>query len=394
MIVVVADDISGAGEIAGIGWRWGLAAQVQTRFVPEAGADLIVVSTGTRSVAEDKARSTMEALARHLSDTDVSWCYKKVDSVLRGHVGAELDVLMKALHKPRVILAPANPSRQRTIVGGRYWVDGQPLHETDFANDPEYPATSCQVTDLLDTPGCPVLALKHSAYQGHETGLVVAEVERQEGLSRWAAKVDDSTLASGGSDFFSALLEERIGPDRVKSTSEVVCTAGPRLFVCGSASESSRRAVKRAQHRGIHVCAMPDSLLDGGASRGRVSEQWSEDVLGALRADGRAIVAVAQPVVRDASLARQYAACMATLTEAVVRRTVIGELVVEGGATAEAVVARLGCKTLKVLGEYAPGVVQLDTTGRQDLLVTIKPGSYPWPADIWNQCREGTSYAK
>jgi len=85
---------------------------------------------------------------------------------------------------------------------------------------------------------------------------------------------------------------------------------------------------------------------------------------------------------------------MATLTEAVVRRTAMGELVLEGGATAEAVMARLGFRTLKVLGEYAPGVVQLNVAGQEDLLVTVKPGSYPWPVDIWNQCSEGTSYAK
>ena len=394
MILVVADDISGAAEIAGIGWRCGLAAQVQTRFVPEAGADLIVVSTGTRSVAEDKARSTVEALAHYLSDTDVSWCYKKVDSVLRGHVCVELDVLMKELAKPRAILAPANPSRGRTIVGGRYWVDGQPLHETDFANDPEYPATSCQVTDLLDARGCPVVVLNHSVYQGHEEGIVVAEAEHQQDLSCWAAKVDDGTLASGGSDFFSALLEERIAPGRARPASEIVRTAKSKLFVCGSASEYSRRAVRRAQHLGISVCPMPDSLLGGGTSRELLIEQWTEEVLCALRADGRAIVAIAEPVVRDVPLARQVAAHMATLTEVVVRCTAIGELVLEGGATAEAVLARLGWKTWEVLGEYEPGVVQLHAMGEENLLVTVKPGSYPWPADIWNLCREGTSYAK
>jgi uncharacterized protein YgbK (DUF1537 family) len=324
----------------------------------------------------------------------VSWCYKKVDSVLRGHVCVELDVLMKALGKPRAILAPANPSRERTIVGARYLVDGQPLHETDFANDPEYPATSCQVTDLLHARGRAVVVLNHSACDGHEEGVVVAEAEHQEDLSCWAAKVDNDTLASGGSDFFSALLEERIGPNRVKSTSEVFRTARPRLFVCGSASEYSRRAVRRAQHLGISVCSMPDSLLGGGTSRELLTGQWTEEVLCALRANGRAIVAIAEPVVRDVPLARQLAAHMAALTEAVVRRTAIGELVLEGGATAEAVMTRLGWKTWEVLGEYEPGVVQLHAMGEEDLLVTVKPGSYPWPADIWNQCREGTSYAK
>ena len=139
---------------------------------------------------------------------------------------------------------------------------------------------------------------------------------------------------------------------------------------------------------------MPASLLGGYASHRLVTKQWSEDVLGALRADGRAIVAIAQPVVKDVSLARQLATHMATLTEAVLRRTAMGELVLEGGATAEAVMTRLGWKTWEVLGEYEPGVVQLHAMGEEDLLVTVKPGSYPWPADIWNQCREGTSYAK
>jgi uncharacterized protein YgbK (DUF1537 family) len=394
MIVAIADDMSGAAEIAGIGWRFGLAAQVQTRFVPEAGADLIVVTTGTRSVTGDKARSTVEALARRLSEADVSWCYKKVDSVLRGHVCIELGVLMKVLGKPRAILAPANPSRGRTIVDGRYFIDKQPLHETDFAHDPEYPATSCQVMDLLHARGRSVVVLNHSAYDAHEEGIVVAETEHQEDLSCWAAKVDDDTLASGGSDFFSALLEERVGPRRARLASEIVRTARPKLFVCGSASEYSRRAVRRAQHLGISVCPMPDSLLGGGAFRGLSIGQWTEEVLYALRANGRAIVAITKPVVKDAPLARQLAAHMAALTEAVVRRTAIGELVLEGGATAEAVLGRLGRRTWEVLGEYEPGVVQLHAMGEEDLFVTVKPGSYPWPADIWNQCREGTSYAK
>jgi D-threonate/D-erythronate kinase len=394
MIVVIADDISGAAEIAGIGRRFGLTVQVQRRFSPAKGVDVIVVDTNTRDTTEDVARATVEALARELNDADVLWCYKKVDSVLRGHVRAELEVLMNALEKPRTLLAPANPSKGRTIVGGQYRIDNRPLHETDFANDPQCPAKSSLVTDLLGTSeNCPVLVLRHGASQGRERGIVVGEAESPEDLAEWAAECDVDVLAAGGSDFFTAILEARTGSLRLKTAFEVVPVAGLKLFICGSASDSSRQAVKWAQRLGIPVCPMPDPLFGRVASAEWLAEQWMADVLSALRRESRAIVAIPQPVLQDRSLANELSTHLAGLVESVISRMAIGELILEGGATAQAVLDRLGWQALEVVGEYGPGIVQLSASDRRETLVTMKPGSYPWPPEIWGQCREGTSYA-
>jgi len=394
MIIVIADDISGAAEIAGVARRFGLTAQVQRRFSPAERVDIVVVSTNTRDTTEDVARITLGALARELSDADVLWCYKKVDSVLRGHVCAELEVLMSTLQKPRVILAPANPSKGRTIVGGRYYIDNRPLHETEFARDPQYPVKSSLVTDLLgDSSGCPVLVSKHDAYQGCEKGIIVAEAESQEHLSHWAAKVTGDTLTAGGSDFFSAVLARWTSATMLKPASEIVRWTGPRLFICGSASDYSREAVRRGQRLGVLVCPMPDLLFGQDASPGPLMNRWIEDVLDAVRVERRVVVAVTQPVVTDVQLGCRLSACIATLVESVVAGASLGELILEGGATAEAILARLGWVTLTVVGEYGPGVVQLRVSDPNNPLVTIKPGSYPWPAGIWGQCREGTSYA-
>ena len=383
MIVVIADDLSGAAEIAGIGWRFGLTAQVQRRFSPEDRIDVVVVNTDTRSVGEDVARTTVGALARELNHVEMLWCYKKVDSVMRGHVRAELEVLMNTLGKPRTILAPANPSNGRTLVNGQYRIDNRPLCETDFANDPQYPARSSLVTDVLGgSRDCAVLVRKHSDYPGHENGIIVAEAESQDDLSDWAAEIDERTLAAGGADFFSAVLRERVGPGPVRYASEVIRKAGPKLFVCGSASECSRQAVKRAPDLRVPVCPMPDPLLGDIASSRPLIDQWAKDVLDALHFDGQVIIAISQPVVKDVQRAQRLSDHMAALVESVVGRTPIGELILEGGATAEAVLARLGWTTLDVLGEYGPGVVTLRMPGRDGLLVTIKPGSYPWPEAI------------
>ena len=49
MIVVIADDLAGAGEMGGMALRHGLTARVQFEFDAHADVDVIVIDTDTRS---------------------------------------------------------------------------------------------------------------------------------------------------------------------------------------------------------------------------------------------------------------------------------------------------------------------------------------------------------
>ena len=55
-------------------------------------------------------------------------------------------------------------------------------------------------------------------------------------------------------------------------------------------------------------------------------------------------------------------------------------LCLEGGETASAVLQGLGEESFTVRHEWEPGVVTL--TSERQLLATVKPGSYPWPAKL------------
>ena len=56
MIVVIADDLTGAAELAGIAFSHGLTAEVQIEFNSKADADIICLDTNTRILtAEDAA---------------------------------------------------------------------------------------------------------------------------------------------------------------------------------------------------------------------------------------------------------------------------------------------------------------------------------------------------
>jgi uncharacterized protein YgbK (DUF1537 family) len=56
----------------------------------------------------------------------------------------------------------------------------------------------------------------------------------------------------------------------------------------------------------------------------------------------------------------------------------------EGGATASELVHCMGWSRLIVEGELAPGVATLSVGNSQSTLLTIKPGTYAWPAQ-WTE---------
>lgn len=390
MILAVADDITGAAEIAAIGRTFGLTAQIQIKIARNTSSDLVVIDTDTRYRKGDPASDIKQALA-DCDRTSVKWYYKKVDSVLRGNVAEELCAMMQSLQKTRAILAPANPTKARVISNGQYFINGQPLEKTDFANDPEYPAVSSKVAELLNVPqGCPFRIRTYKTYNNNEDGIIVAEAKSMNDLLQWSQRIDEDTLAAGGSDFFRAMLctawltpEKKLATSKSPSKTDVAAVSGKKLFVCGSTSQTSRKAVAQAGNLGIPVCSMPDTLFKDIIADDILIGQWTDDILKALSASGRAIIAIPQPVVNDSKLAKNLRITMAAVVQRVFSSVKIHELFIDGGATAEAVLRALQWVTFDVIGQYAPGVVQMRVSEGADNYVTIKPGSYPWPNRIW-----------
>jgi uncharacterized protein YgbK (DUF1537 family) len=383
MILVVADDISGAAEIAAAGRTFGLTAQLQMKPTTGSYAELVVIDTDTRHKSIHPRREIENALANY-DATAIEWYYKKVDSVLRGNVSAELHAMMQIFKKNRTILAPANPTKARMIINGQYLIEDRPLHETDFANDPDYPATSSRIIDLLNAPSnCPVHTRTPETYTGHEHGIIVADANSMKDLIKWTEYLDEHTLAAGGSDFFKAILNKKLSTNRVPSETKVAEISGKKLFVCGSTSETSRKAVTQAATSGIPVCPLPDILFKNSPADDTLIKQWADDVLKALSKSDSVIVAITQKPVRDSDLAENLRKKTAALVKAILDTVKVRELFIEGGATAEAVLRKIDCLRFDVLAEYAPGVVQMCVTGQKEQYVTIKPGSYPWPKGIW-----------
>src|SRR5690606_22283234 len=150
MITVIADDLTGAAEIAGVCLRYGVQVAFGLDSIPEQSAKVVVIATDSRSQTEHEAYKPHQKIAKQVFEkTESPIVFKKCDSVLRGYVLTELKALMEASGKPQVLLQPSNPEGNRIIKNGVYYVDGIEIENTGFSTDPDFPAKTSSVATIL-----------------------------------------------------------------------------------------------------------------------------------------------------------------------------------------------------------------------------------------------------
>ena len=395
MILILADDLSGAAELAGIAASRGLKAEVQVtvgpglflkapssglQTEPSSSADVIAIDTQTRSLSPEAAAAKIRSVYEQAARLSPEFIYKKTDSVFRGNVRAELEALAQAVGRERIIFIPANPSKDRCIRDGRYFVHDRPLDQTVFASDPDHPQRCADVVQALGQVGsCTLRSIRvHETSPPH--GLIIPDAHSQRDLNGRAGEVDGQTLAAGAADFFAALLdrwcEQRTLPQRpnIPTTSP-----GPALFVCGSPAAWHQGIRQQAESHGVNVLSL------------RAKDRRVHEAIASLRASGAVMIALGQPHRPDQETASssQPAALLEPLIDAAVkimRQGDIRQVFVEGGATATALMERMNWSRFEVVPFDLLGVgclkpIQTDETP----LVFAKPGSYPWPEGVWKQ---------
>jgi uncharacterized protein YgbK (DUF1537 family) len=377
MIGVIADDLSGAAELAAVGWRHGLRAEILLNGRCDATADLVCVDTHSRGCDNAESAARARGAARALREAGAAWIYKKVDSVLRGQVTAEVQAIMSELNLPQALLVPVNPSLGRIIRGGNYFVRGKLLHETEFAHDPQHPRTSSAVNELLNLHATQMRKLGEPLT---ESGILVGEAETADDLRAWASQVNENILPAGAAEFFGALLAVkglRKAVEPRESSREEKRRA--ELFVCGSTSESSRIFCEAAAQSGAAIFSLPEKLIAGAPFDLADLEPIAAGAIHALKNKRRVILKIGLPLVRDIAIARSLAENLVRLAERVLAASSVDNVYAEGGETAAALARRLGWGRLAIERELALGVVSTLVDSPRNVHFTLKPGSYEWP---------------
>ena len=380
-MIVIADDITGAAEIAGIAFARG--AEVRLVCGSVYGCDTAtystdvttVIATDTRSMSEaEAATETKRISAAFVSPEGKKVIFKKTDSALRGHVIAELTALMEATGYERAIYLPANPSKGRIIRNGIYYIKevrGEkqevrevPLNETDFSFDPEFPARTS--------------VLRERFPDAESKGIIMPDAESEEDIHNVISTYNDGkTIFSGAADLFSAMIGMgcgRLKESIAKHPMPIIQTHNSMLILSGSTQS-------KPLGLGIPIAPMPQEIYDGGDDLNLWDTTAYEQERHSL------ILTIPHTHRTGKEVAVHLRTVMAEMTKQLVTRYCPKHLIIEGGATAWATLQALGWTEFTITAQLGPGVVQMRTTNacqtqtfrsENGTLVTLKPGSYPW----------------
>jgi uncharacterized protein YgbK (DUF1537 family) len=150
--VIIADDFTGACDVGIQFAKNGISTSViirkpSTQELKAAG--LLVCDTETRNEFGKEAYRRVQRLCATFQKAGVNLVYKKIDSTLRGNLGAELQAVLDRFRESSVLICPTYPEYKRTVVNGQLLVNAVPVDRTGFAEDPSSPVRSSDISTLV-----------------------------------------------------------------------------------------------------------------------------------------------------------------------------------------------------------------------------------------------------
>ena len=398
---IIADDLTGADD-AGVQFskhRLRTVVVWDLSFVKRMAAetDVMVINTETRTASREEAYLKVSKATRALVAAGFRLLFKKMDSTLRGNIGAELDAASSASGKLLVLVAPAFPKNRRTTLGGQQLLEGVPLEYSVMAKDSLTPVTQSHITDLIQTQtsrrvGHIPLAVVASgtgrlrsrilaeAQQGNEILVLDAVTNEHLGtIAKTASELDSPALLAGS----AGLAEE------VPLAFNLVPERKQVLVVAGSMSKVTAKQVSYlAENFGLRPIELDlEALLHDEVSRIGEVNKAIRSVRGELDASSVSLLTFSKLPVE--TIIQGVSALSDTFPRQVVLKALgsavagsmssrIFGLVLTGGDTAMAVMDAISAEGIRLEDEVESGIALGVVVGGawHGLRVVTKAGAF------------------
>jgi uncharacterized protein YgbK (DUF1537 family) len=447
-LLVLADDLTGALDTGvqfakgGIptqvclNWRGGGAGEGGTAPSPggtlekggdpnaAGGGEALVINTGTRHCSPAEARGIVGGILEQYPA--VPYIYKKTDSTLRGHIGAELEALIRGRNLGVLPFIPAYPALGRCTRRGRQYLDGVPIDKTAMAADALNPVRRSFIPDIIaEESELPVRLVprrgpgEHGGEGGTGPEIRVYDAESNADLRDIARSLErrGGLGTTAGCAGFAEFLVEFIpgvrdsGPPAPDSPAGACPGPGPDkrpvLIISGSRHPVSLAQVGAAQEADIPALAVEGNrLLYPGWLEGEEAASIVSRCGELLRTRGCCILGTrlslgqgpaapegrAKPVSETGEKAKgageappgsAAAGLLGRLAGRVLKISGPAHLAVFGGDTLLGIMEALGCRLLRPLREIRPGVVlaRAESPGG-DFSIAAKSGAFGEPGLI------------
>jgi len=371
-IVMIADDLSGAADCAVSCAVQGLRTVVQlSASSPSEAAQVLAIDAATRSMPADRAAATVERIVAMYEHAPGRVLFKKLDSLLRGHIGVELAAMRCGRTPAVIVMAPALPAQGRTTIDGCQCLNGQRLAAAHAPKMLEAAGLrSAQINLDLVRRDPPHLAATMAEF-ARQYNALVCDAETEADLRSIAAAIAalpqagwNGSMIWAGSSGLARHIPEAMGIVGAFNPIEDPRFRGPILAVVGSrASVSHEQASEAARSHGMTtVLLAPETLREGGGFALGNALASGNDVLAVIESRGDA--------TEDPHL------CSALASLVLPHMDKVGALIATGGETARALLVASGITGLRLLREVEPGVPLAVSAGARQIPVITKSGSF------------------
>ncbi len=392
-VAVIADDLTGAADTGVQFCRPGAPVLLTDHVPSRREAAGLALYTRTRGADEAAARRRLTAVGGGLAALRPDLVYKKIDSCLRGNIGAETEALLTVLDMEASFIAPAFPAMGRTTVDDIHRVNGVPVAQTEIARDPVTPVTDARLSrNVRRQARLPVahvgLPLLESPWEklAHHVAALLAQGVRHlvfDAAERYhldtvarLVRVPGRRILPVGSAGLAASLARRTDGGKAPPPA-IGRLTGPALAVCGSAAARSHRQIDvLARERGWRVITISPRRLADRRRREKLTQRAAEALAG-----GHLAVRVAPPGPGDHMDERSpHELCgqLAATAAAVMRAVRPVGLLATGGDTADALFREMGVEGMRLRGEVLAGLAAGELAGGDfdGLAAVTKAGAF------------------
>ncbi len=399
----IADDFTGATDLAGLLARSGVRVNLRIGVPDEAPSDtapfeVIALKSRTAPVSEavGECRAALSWLKR-AGAVRFFWKYcSTFDSTADGNIGPVAEALMRDLNTDQTIYCPAFPENGRSIFMGNLFVGEQPLAESPMKDHPLTPMRDSNLMRLLVPQvtkpvglanrlcvekGVPALKDRLAALRSEGVAHVIVDAVANDDLSTIAAACRDMPLMTGGSAVAMPLPELYLEDGTLSSDAgraDIPDLPAGAIVLSGSCSAMTQAQVAAFSRQAPSFRLDPEMLAEQGA---RSAKEWLAEQGGGTTP---LIYATAEPgAVRRvqeklgvAEAGRLVEDALASLAVAA-REKGIRRFVVAGGETSGAVTKALDVDRMTIGEEIAPGVPwTFCRSAGHDIALTLKSGNF------------------
>lgn len=268
--LMIADDFTGASDAGVQMTKNGFESHIVFDAKDIEPDKSYVIDSESRNIPGEEAYIKVKQIIKSLEKYSFEHYYKKIDSTLRGNIGAELRAELEEVDPDIVVFNPANPDSDRTVVDGILYFKGKRVMETEIMRDPLCLVQDDNLKTMIETEmgesvqHISLTDVRNKSFSLDGSRFITFDVLENKDLDHvveFILKQTDKKILWVGSAGMANALFKAFRPQY------------PVLALIGSISDTSRSQVSKAMAEGAVLVKMDMEALLNGESLKKVADE-------------------------------------------------------------------------------------------------------------------------